>query len=123
MSDPKLKEVMAEVRAVLRKHDVAGYMILASPIASEFGLEIDPSWSAVRWEDKNTGKLRIKASTKELGQDAAHKLVDNTVHMIFAMGDLCNHGFQQFTSIARLLRQHVEIEILGETKIVPHTEH
>lgn len=93
MSDPKLKEAMAEIKAICRKHDIAGYISLVSTTHSEFGLEVTPSWSCAYWEDKNA-TLRFRAKQKELGKDRAKQLIELTCHMIYQIRDLCALGFK-----------------------------
>lgn len=107
--DPKLKEVMAEITGILKKHDLAGYIQLVSPTHCEFRFEITPSWSCAKWEDKDAGKLRFKASSKDLGVDKTEALVEATCHMIYRIRDMCMMGFQNTENMTKLIETQVEV--------------
>lgn len=108
--DPKLKEAAAEIRAILRKHDLAAYIAMASPTHGEFAMEITPTWSAVKWEDRDNGKLRIRVKEAELGKEKAHALAESTAHMIFQLRDLTALGFKMTDNLAEILKAEIEIE-------------
>lgn len=116
--DPKLKEVMAEVRAVYRKHDLAGYIVLLSATHGEFGFEITPSWSGAKWEDDN---VRFKIRPSEVGEEKAAALAENTTRMVIGIGDLCRYGMTAAMTMIQALRTQLNIEC-GETTITPHRE-
>lgn len=119
--DPKLKEAAAEIKAILNKHDIAGYISLMSESHSEFLMEIDPPWSCVQWEDKSNGKLRIKAS-KEMYGDKQDHVISSTAHMIFQMRDLCAQGFSFSEALTKKLEENLEIEHKPFANFTPHRE-
>lgn len=54
---------MKEIRAVLRKHDLAALVIIGSPTHTQFLIEPETSWSVAKFEqlpDGTTG-MRIRA--------------------------------------------------------------
>lgn len=59
----KLKAVRAEIEAVLRKYDVAGYVVLHAPNAGEVFWQIWPSYSLLQG-DLPEVRLRSKVSSK-----------------------------------------------------------
>jgi len=120
--DPKLKEAMAEIRGIMRKHDIGGYVILASPSHSEFGFELDPSWSCAHWEDKDAGLLRFKAKQKELGKDNAKKIIEETCHLVFQIRDLCAQGFAWAEKMAMAIETQVKVEHKSFSGFTPHRE-
>lgn len=117
--DAKLKEAMSEIRGIMKKHDIGGYIILASDKHAEFGCILDPSFSAAYWEDKEHLKFRIKQS--EIGKEKAEYIADSTVHMIASIQDLCAMGHINTTQLLDALSKHIEIE-RGTPKIIPHYE-
>lgn len=122
MPDPKLKEAMAEIRGILRKHDIGAYVTLYSQKASEFAVEITPTWSCAYWENRDAGKLRFRAKTSEIGQEKAHKIIEDTCHMIFSMRDLCAKGFIDADHMAKMLQTQVHVDHrLGP--LIRHREH
>jgi hypothetical protein len=50
MPDPKLKAVAAEIAAILKKHDVAGTVVLSSPNFMEYLHHFEASWNALHFE-------------------------------------------------------------------------
>lgn len=124
--DPKLKEAMAEIRALCHKYDIAAAIIVTSESHSEFGLEITPSWSGFSWEVGNDGvkdcvRLRVKQS--EVGAEKAHKLVSGSVHLTQHIMDLSAMFFLQAKQLMDNIKNHVEITVDDNAKIVPHKEH
>lgn len=120
--DPRLKEAMAEIRAICRKHDIASYVALVSKTHSEFGLEVTPTWSAAYWEDKNEGKLRFRVKQAEVGKDRAKQLIELTCHMIYQIRDLCIMGFNFSENMTKLIEQQVEVEHNSLAGFEPHKE-
>jgi len=64
MSSQKLKAAAEEIKAIIRKHDIAALVALhtpnldgihGTPGQSEYIIEITPSYSAVKWNDDGTG--------------------------------------------------------------------
>lgn len=120
--DPKLKEAMAEIRSICRKHDIAAYCALVSPTHSEFGLEITPTWSAAYWENKNEGKLRFRVKQAEVGKENARILIELTCHMVYQIRDLCAQGFQFAEGMTKLIEQQVEVDHKSFADFEPHRE-
>lgn len=118
MSDPKLKEAMAEIKALLMKHDLAGYVFIASPTYSEFMHKLDASWSAITI-DKNVFALRAKEA--ELGsKEAVHKKAEQTAHILCALQDLCVQGYGLSGQILDAMKTVYEIEHKSFTGFEPH---
>lgn len=61
--DPKLREAMEDIKAVLRKHDIMGCAVLASPTHSEFLCEPGATWSVAKIENIN-GEPGIRFRSK-----------------------------------------------------------
>lgn len=120
--DSKLKEAMAEIRAICRKHDIASYITLVSKTHSEFGLEITPTWSAAYWEDKNEGKLRFRVKQAEVGKEKAKESIELTCHMIYQIRDLCVQGFQFSENMTKLIEEQVAVEHKSFSGFEPHKE-
>lgn len=81
---PKLKTVMAEIKAILEKNDLAGIVILHTEGGlSEYLLKINPSYSVVKFEGNQ--KIHFRAKLKEdfngNKQLMEHKL-SNTSNML-----------------------------------------
>jgi hypothetical protein len=59
---PKLKKAMEEMKAIIKKYDIAALIILHTPGDSECLNAITPSYSCMKW---NGDELRIRAKLKE----------------------------------------------------------
>jgi len=84
--DPKCREAMAEIEAVMEKYDMGGFVVLSSLTHNEFKLFIEPSWSMARvLTDHKTGVIKgIHFKVRK-----AHPVqVDATAGMIAAIRDL-----------------------------------
>jgi hypothetical protein len=78
---PKLKTAMEEIKAVVKKHDIAALVVLHTPEFSEYLFAIDPTYSAMRFTDR-PGEIRIKTDSKEMGKEVAEKFAQDTSNMI-----------------------------------------
>ena len=92
MPDPKLKAAMAEIKAVLRKHDIAGCINLASATHTEYLMEIDPSWSCAFFEwdenDKMLG-IRFRSLSKDYkSKKEQRKHQEDTLGMLLGFHDM-----------------------------------
>lgn len=122
MADPKLKEAMAEIRGICKKHDIAGYITLVSETHSEFGLEITPTWSAAHWEDKTQGALRFRVKEAEVGKEKAKKLTELTCHMIYQIRDLCAQGFMYMEKMTGMIEEQIKVEHKSFSGFEPHVD-
>jgi hypothetical protein len=63
---PKLKTAMAEIKAILKKHDIGAFVILHTPGFSEYVNEISPSYSCAFFDhslkDANITGIRFKVA-------------------------------------------------------------
>jgi hypothetical protein len=108
MSDPKLKEMAAEIRALFKKHDVGGHVVLVSQTHSEFMFVLDPTWSAVIIE---SDLIRIRAVEEELGsKEAVHKKAELTAHLLSQLRDLSASGFSMADQLIEKMEEIYEID-------------
>jgi hypothetical protein len=62
--DEKLKAPLAEIRAIIKKHDIGGLIILGSRTHTDFGFELSPSWSCAKLEQDDQGRAGIRFLSK-----------------------------------------------------------
>lgn len=104
--DPKLREAMAEIKEVLKKHDCGGFIALNSRSHAEFSVAMDiPSWSVIRYMNDNEGAAHMKLYTK-----SRHADTEATVGMIASTRDLCALGFEQTDLLMKQIEAHVEVD-------------
>jgi hypothetical protein len=76
---PKLKKVIAEIKAVIEKNDLAGFVCLVEPGNSEYLHVINPSFSAAFFDGR---EVRIKTKGLPLSPQEKSKLLSTTSNML-----------------------------------------
>lgn len=114
---PKLKQAMAQIRAVLAEHDIAGNVHLFNGEGhSEYMFHIfDQSWSALTSDKEG---IRFTAAMKTGGPEAKVR-GEKTINMLCIMRDLSAMTFNMADGLLAKIKQYCEIE---ETPGV-HTPH
>lgn len=80
---PKLKTARAEIEAILRKHDLAGVVVLHTPGMTEFFYDVQPSYSCA-WIDQDRNMVRIKSLGADYGGNrAAQRLAQASTANLF----------------------------------------
>lgn len=108
---PKLKEAMAEIKAILTRHDIAGHVLLHEPSFSEFLLAIDPSWSILRIQGNNM--IRVRSNLQEdYGGDveAQHRDAVATANLVRHFADMLARDAGVFERLNAILGKHWQIE-------------
>lgn len=105
--DPKLKEAMAEIKAICDKHDVGGFITLVSQTHSEFRLELAPSWSGLKWEEEG---IRFRVKAKELGKEVARKVAGETCHLVYQLRDRCAQTFMHMDKLTKQIEEHLNVD-------------
>ncbi len=116
---PKLKEAMAEIKEVIKKHDIGGVVILNDGLGhGEFGFFLEePTWSVIRFMEGGRG-VHVKAHMK-----TKTRMVTRTTNMIFNQLDLVVMAYGVLDKIKSMLSKHTGAEELGKKgKIRPHVE-
>jgi hypothetical protein len=98
---PKLKKAMEEIKAILKKHDIAGCIILHTPGFSEYLNHIETSYS-VAWHEN--GGIRVKSK----GRDNKH--LTDTVNMIHHFGAISGQQALAFMDLEEMLKSKMDIE-------------
>ena len=78
---PKLKKAAEEIKAILKKHDIAGNVILHTPGFSEYLLEITPSYSAA-WLENGIVRFRARAQDYNGNTMIRDQKIKDTLNML-----------------------------------------
>lgn len=106
---PHLKEIMAEIIAVLKKHDVAAHVLLQEYGFSEYLMTIDPTWSLLRFDQGNI-RIRSKLIEDFAGdKNAQYQASINTAGMVRQFADILARDARLFEDIHALLDQNWNI--------------
>lgn len=107
---PKLKKAMAEINAILEKHDIAGLIVLQMPGFVEYRLAINPTWSVAKW---NGDELRVKAKLQEDyngDKEAWTEDVTNTLNMLQSLADCSGQHAVNLFEIADKINKKVNAD-------------
>jgi hypothetical protein len=104
--DPKLKEVMKEIRVILDAHKVAAYVAIQSPHYAEYLIEF-PSWGCVSLAD---GQIRIYSKRTDFPSLEAQKAcLEASAGMILQLDTMLSTHAELFAEIGRRLGEHIDI--------------
>lgn len=106
----RLKVARAEIEAVLKKHDLAGVVVLHTPGMAEFFYDITPSYSCVSFNEA-TQYLRVKSKLADYpsAEEQRHDQAATANMTIGLAGDLVAAA-TMFTSISRLVDRMLRAE-------------
>lgn len=114
MPDPLLKTAMEEIKAILKKHDLAAQVTLQSAGHVEYLYELSPSWSCVRLEGPlPDGAFGIRFRAKRVdfvSKEAQRKVVNASTGMLLSFRNQAAKVVDQMDGITAMLAKHyVEI--------------
>lgn len=114
---PKLKSAMEEIKAIVKKNDIAAFVVLHDKTQhSEYLNEISPSYSCAEF---NGIELKIKAKSSELGNEKANRLQHDTYNMFTHFSDIISHHSTFYNQI----KNHLKEILGGEDGYTNHTSH
>lgn len=88
----RLKVARTEIEAILRKHDLAGVVVLHTPGMTEFFYDVRPSYSCA-WIDEAQQQVRLKSLAADYGGDHQAQMRDQaaTANLFHGLaGDLAS---------------------------------
>jgi hypothetical protein len=108
MSDDKrYRECMAEISAVLTKHDMAGAVTVVSKERAMFKYQF-PTWSCIKLE---SGGIRFRAKRSDYpSAEAQRETVELSAHIVMQMRDIAAQTFSMCQTIGDALREKVGME-------------
>lgn len=117
--NPKLKKAIKEIHDVLNKYDIAGLVLLHTPGHGEFVLKINPSYSALKFEDQYRVRLKAKAEDfkdGEKGRDKALTDTSNMLQILYDMGSTNVNALYEMSSFVNnaVKATHGEGKITGD---------
>jgi len=115
--DPFLRKAMAEIVAVMKKYDCAGYVALGSRSHFEFRFHIDASWNVMTMEEAEHGMVSLRLRFKGKAGPEKLEAINATVGFLYNLRDnqfLQLRGLQQF--IEGLEQQAIVEHRPGEPK-------
>lgn len=114
--DPKLKEAIAEIDAILTKHDIAAQITLCSQTHTEFAHRF-PTWSPLFISDEHKMRFRSKLADYP-SQEAKDEAAGFGVHILASFREMAALHFGTMDKMLEMLSKHMEIEF-DPIKIYP----
>lgn len=103
---------MEEIKEVLHRHSVAGYVVLQSPHYAEFLISF-PLWGCIALGED--GKVRVYAKREQFESREAQKAcVEASAGMILQLETILPQHAAQFRELGRLLGQHFDISHMSQ---------
>lgn len=106
----KLKRIMAEFRAIMEKEDIAGFVAIHEPGATEYLNWFGPSYSAAYITE---GQFRVKIKQAEVGREKAYFLAENTYNMVKLLSDTIAYHAHGYLEFEKMLAKHLNAEAEG----------
>jgi len=108
--NPEIAPAIKEIHAVLKKYDMAGLIIVANKTHTDYLMEIEPSWSCARLEQKDdTIEIRVRSKLVDYPSPEAQKdSLEKTVGV-----------FVTFHDILRCLQKNVETVLVMIGRNIP----
>lgn len=108
MPSQRLKDAMDEIKPILKKHDCAAIVLLASEEHMEFLYEISPTWSCAVLHPN--GQLRIRALASMYPDKATQKkTVERTTGIFLGFLDLLDKAKRDMVGVAVMLGSKFDI--------------
>jgi hypothetical protein len=102
--DERLKAAMAEILAVIQKHDVAAIVALTVQDQMEYLIHPNASWNCIFLQD---GNLRVNST--DLPENEKKEKVENTICSVMAFQHITGVFHEGFTNCAEMLSGHFDI--------------
>lgn len=113
---PKLKKAAEEIKAILKKHDIAASVVLHTPGFSEFVLEITPSYSCATLNHDN---VRFKAKKDDFNDELKrHQAIQDTANMMNLLSDVTAKNAMMLINVSEQFDKIIGAEHGERTQIL-----
>lgn len=119
----RLKIARTEIEAALKKHDLAGVVVLHTPGMSEFFYDTSPSYSCV-WIDESVPMVRVKSLAADYGSDREAQLRDQaaTANMAAALYDNLHAAAGMFGEVMKVVDRATRAEHTAAVRVADPAE-
>lgn len=115
---PKLKNAAEEIKAILKKYDIAGAIALHTPGNTEFVLELTPSYSCAT---VNQDHIRFKAKKEDYNDELKrHKVIEDTSNMMAGLSETVARNAMMLINVSGQLDKITGAEH-GDSNFTSHT--
>lgn len=107
---PKLRSAMAEIKEIIKKHDIGAVVVLHTPGYGEDYIKIDPSYSCTKVAVTMKGEAVVNITTKNTPKEQKQQMLTDTVNMFGIMCDLVGEKAMFVIDIMEELRKKLDID-------------
>jgi hypothetical protein len=100
--EEKLTMAREEIRAVLKKHDLAGMAVAAAPHVMVHVLVVEATWTCATVEESDLGKF-VRISSGGVPEEKKKEVVTHTVGLILGMDDVLRKIRENLGQLAGML--------------------
>lgn len=116
---PKLKVAMEEIKAILKKHDIAAAIALHTPGHGEFFMELEPSYSCAKLNHDN---VHFKAKKEDFNDELKrHQVIQDTTNMMQILSDVTAQNAMGLIHVTEQLEKIVHAERIDRGGFTSHT--
>lgn len=115
---PKLKTAAEEIKAILKKHDIAASIVLHTPGHSEFVLEITPTYSCAKLNHDN---IHFKAKKADFNDELKRQqTISDTANMMSLLSEVTAKNAMMLIQVSEQFDKIVGAEH-GGSNFTSHT--
>ena len=106
----ELDPVLAEIDAVLKKHDVMGLVLVSNKTHLDWRIHVEASWSCAKLErDKDGVAVRIRSKSTDFPSREAQKLCnEQTIGTFVTMIDAMRNISKQVEHLLVVVAKHIK---------------
>lgn len=116
---PKLKKAMNEIKEILKRHDIAGVVVLHTPGNSEYLNEISPTYSCAKQEG-DTIRFRAKKADFKNSAELRDQCIADTSNMFSCLSDVLARNTLGLLDVSEQFDKIVDAEH-GDNNHTSHT--
>lgn len=107
---PKLKNVIAQIKAILKENDIAGSVVLHSPGFSEYAIHLNTSYSSATFLG---GELRVKTDHLPVPNEEKERLLRGTSNMLHHLSTVNGHMALNLIDISDKIDKRLDSKHFG----------
>lgn len=98
--------VLDEISAVLKKHDMAGLIVVANETHVDYRIEVEASWSCAKFERDG---IRIRCVEEDFAtKEAQRKCLESTVGMVVTFTDVLRVIQANMIQLLEIISKYVD---------------
>ena len=108
--DPNLRLAIEDVKAVLKRHKVAGFVLLGSETHQEFIFEVDAPWNLLQVERSGVNDYRMRLKFKGKADEEKKRAIDATIGFMFGLRDIMYRQLQTLHQFCGQLENQAQVD-------------